>query len=71
MSKKTEVFKSHHAIVELSRKISGLASDEEGIKDPRAIAVLAQAIETETWALLKLTKEILEESEFDDLGPTE
>jgi predicted nucleic acid-binding Zn-ribbon protein len=71
MSKKTEVFKSHHAIVELSRKISELASDQEGIKDRGAIAALAQAIETEAWVSLKLTKEILEENEFDDLGPTE
>jgi hypothetical protein len=71
MSKKTEVFERHNAIVELSLKISALISDDQGVKSRKAIAALAKAIEAEARAALVLIKEILEEYEFDDLGPTE
>ncbi|EIC30440.1 MULTISPECIES: hypothetical protein [Methylomicrobium] len=71
MSRKSEVFKRHNGIIELSRKISTRISDAEGIKDPKAIAALAEEIEKETRAALELTREILEEYEFDDFGPTE
>jgi hypothetical protein len=71
MSRKTEVFRRYNAIVELSRKISALVADDQGVKDRKAIAALAEAIETEARTAQVLTKEILEEYEFDDLGPTE
>jgi hypothetical protein len=71
MSRKSEVFRRHNDIIELSRKIFTLVSDKEGIKDPKAIAALAEQIEKEARVALELTREVLEEYEFDDFGPTE
>lgn len=71
MSKKKEVLKHYASVIELSHKIYEMTEDEAPNINLKPIASLAKAIETEANAWLQLDKEILEGSEFDDLGPTE